>query len=234
MSRFLHLQISSVTRNTRVNANCHTWQDASVRPRRLFHRHYVGSKGKLATSESSPSDKSHYDLEVKTPQVHVSGSNPPSVTMPGQDACRFSRMWQAWFPADRPQIPRGNTQQWAAHCPSLLHYQLPTASADPQRASEKPLMYADSGMKILMELMARNGAEKRRMQVHLAGGANMLNDRGLFDIGRRNHASIRKILWQNGMLINAEHVGGTAPRNMEISVSDGAVVIKCNSERIAI
>ncbi|MGA2231014.1 MAG: chemotaxis protein CheD [Tepidisphaeraceae bacterium] len=116
----------------------------------------------------------------------------------------------------------------------LLHYQLPTAAADPQRASEKPLMYADTGMRILMELMLRDGAEKHRMQVHLAGGANMLNDRGLFDIGRRNHASIRKILWQNGMLINAEHVGGTAPRNMEISVADGAVVIKCNSERIAI
>ena len=73
------------TRNTRANANCHTWQDASVRPRRLFHRHYVGSKGKLATCESIPSDNSHYDLELKTPQAHVSGSNPLSMSMPGQD-----------------------------------------------------------------------------------------------------------------------------------------------------
>jgi hypothetical protein len=45
-------------RNTRVNANCHSWPDASVRPRRLFHRHYVGSKGKLTICESNPSDNS--------------------------------------------------------------------------------------------------------------------------------------------------------------------------------
>jgi hypothetical protein len=37
------------------------------------------------------SDNSHYDLELKTPQPHVSGSNPPSVSMPGQDALPFPR-----------------------------------------------------------------------------------------------------------------------------------------------
>jgi chemotaxis protein CheD len=95
-------------------------------------------------------------------------------------------------------------------------------------------MYGDAGMKWLLERMEQRGAEKRRMQVHLAGGANMLNDHGLFDIGRRNHAAIRKILWQNRMFISAEHVGGTAPRNMQVSVADGAVVVKCNREYIVI
>jgi hypothetical protein len=33
-------------RNTRVNADCPSRQDASVRPRRLFHRHYVGFEEK--------------------------------------------------------------------------------------------------------------------------------------------------------------------------------------------
>jgi hypothetical protein len=103
------------TRNTRANANCHTWQDASVRPRRLFHRHYVGSKGKLATCESIPSDNSHYDLELKTPQAHVSGSNPPSVSMPGQDRCRFFAVCgSAWFQADRIQNP---TRRKSHGCP---------------------------------------------------------------------------------------------------------------------
>ncbi len=116
----------------------------------------------------------------------------------------------------------------------MLHYQLPTATADPARGAEKPLMYADSGMDWLVGKMVERGAETKRMKVRLAGGANMLNDNGLFDIGRRNHASIRKYLWQHRMFINAEHVGGNEPRNLQINVSDGAVVIKHKNEYIAI
>jgi chemotaxis protein CheD len=74
------------------------------------------------------------------------------------------------------------------------------------------------------------GAEKKRMRVRMAGGAKMLNDQGLFDIGRRNHAAIRKIMWQNGMFIDAEHVGGTYPRNMQLNISDGSLLIKCNEQ----
>ena len=116
----------------------------------------------------------------------------------------------------------------------MLHFQLPSSTADAARAAERPLMYGDTGMLWLLEKMSQRGAERRRLQVHLAGGANMLNDHGLFDIGRRNHASIRKILWHNKMLINAEHVGGASPRNIQINVVDGSVVIKHNNEYIAI
>jgi chemotaxis protein CheD len=122
----------------------------------------------------------------------------------------------------------------AAKVGGMLHYQLPSSTADPQRAAEKPLMFADTGMAWLLGKMAQRGAESRRMQVIVAGGANMLNDHGLFDIGRRNHASIRKILWQHRMFITAEHVGGAAPRTMLLNVADGAVAIKCNDECVTI
>jgi chemotaxis protein CheD len=122
----------------------------------------------------------------------------------------------------------------AARVGGMLHFQLPTASADPERGKERPLMYADTGMQTLMSKMIQQGAEKRRIQVRLAGGASMLNDSGLFDIGRRNHASIRKILWQNSMLIKAEHVGGNMARNMQLSVEDGTVLVKRNNEVIAL
>jgi chemotaxis protein CheD len=115
----------------------------------------------------------------------------------------------------------------------LLHYQLPASSADLQRARERPLMFADTGMQWLMGEVQRLGGQPRRLRVRLAGGAQMLNDGGLFDIGRRNHAAIRKILWQLGLFIEAEYVGGTAPRTLMLNVGNGALLIKSGGENIA-
>jgi chemotaxis protein CheD len=122
----------------------------------------------------------------------------------------------------------------AAGVAGLLHYQLPASSADPARAAEKPLMFADTGMKWLLQRMAALGAEKRRMKVKLAGAAQMLNDLTVFDIGRRNHAAIRKILWQNEMFIESEHVGGRLPRSMFLNVGDGSLEIRCNQESFTV
>lgn len=108
----------------------------------------------------------------------------------------------------------------------LLHYQLPSASIDPARAQVNPAMFGDTGMALLLQRMADMGGQKQRLKVRLAGGAQMLNDTNLFNIGKRNHASIRKILWQHGMFVDAEEVGGTAPRNMYLSIADGNVIIK--------
>jgi chemotaxis protein CheD len=112
----------------------------------------------------------------------------------------------------------------------MLHFQLPSSQGEAQRAAEKPLMYADTGLNWLLHQMTRLGAEQRRMQVRLAGGANMLNDQGLFDIGRRNHAAIRKLMWQLGMFIDSEQIGGKMPRTMQLNVADGALSITCDGE----
>lgn len=116
----------------------------------------------------------------------------------------------------------------------MLHYQLPASSADPARAAEKPLMYADTGMTWLITRMEAMGANRRRMSVRLAGAAQMLNDARIFDIGRRNHTAIRKFLWQQGMIISGEHVGGTTPRTMVLNMSDGSTAIRYNSQIIAL
>lgn len=116
----------------------------------------------------------------------------------------------------------------------MLHYQLPSSSADPQRAAERPLMFADTGMTWLLDKMASLGANKKRLRVRMAGAAQMLDDNKLFDIGRRNHASIRKILFNHGLFIDSEHIGGKLPRTLHLNVADGAVTIKCNQEVISL
>lgn len=111
----------------------------------------------------------------------------------------------------------------------LLHFQLPNASADPARSAEKPLMFGDSGAEHLIRSMEAHGAQRKRMKVKLAGASEMLDEAKMFNIGRRNHTAIRKFLWQQGMLIDAEDIGGPTPRNMCLNVADGKVVIKADS-----
>jgi len=116
----------------------------------------------------------------------------------------------------------------------MLHFQLPTSTIDAERAKQNPLMFADTGFACLLEEMIKKGGDKKRMKVRMAGAAQMLSDSTIFDIGRRNHAAMRKILWQHGMFIDAEHIGGSAPRTMYLAVADGSVTLKMGTETIAI
>jgi chemotaxis protein CheD len=108
----------------------------------------------------------------------------------------------------------------------LLHYQLPTSTMDPQRAIENPFMFADTGMKILVDQMLVKGVNLKRMQIKIAGGAAMDNGPAGFDIGKRNHLAIRKIFWKNGMLIEAEDIGGSSARNLYLNIDDGMVTVR--------
>jgi len=105
---------------------------------------------------------------------------------------------------------------------------LPTSAMDPARAQSKPFMFADSGMKILVDKLLSMGVVKKRLQVRIAGGANMMTGPQGFDIGKRNYLAIRKILWSNGMIIDAEDIGGNSARNLYLDMADGAVTIRSN------
>ncbi len=116
----------------------------------------------------------------------------------------------------------------ATHTGGMLHYQLPDSKMDPERAQKKPFMFADTGMKILLGKLLSMGANKKRIQIKIAGGAEMNTGPKGFNIGKRNYLAIRKILWKNGMFIDAEDVGGFLPRNVYMNIADGAVTVRSN------
>lgn len=113
-----------------------------------------------------------------------------------------------------------------AHVGGMLHYQLPTSTIDEPKAAKYPFMFADTGMAILIKKLLAMGAGKKRMNVKIAGGANMSTGPKGFDIGKRNYLSIRKILWKEGLFIDAEDIGGTSPRNMYLNMGDGSVTVR--------
>jgi chemotaxis protein CheD len=108
----------------------------------------------------------------------------------------------------------------------LLHFMLPESSLNPDKASQSPFIFADTGIPLLFHAAYGLGAEKRRLVVRAAGGAQVMDDNGVFNIGKRNHLALRKILWKAGVMIHAEEIGGTASRTVRLEVATGRFLIR--------
>jgi chemotaxis protein CheD len=104
----------------------------------------------------------------------------------------------------------------------LLHFMLPEAGPGREKeGASQPFRYADTGTPLLFRGAYRLGADKKRLVVRLTGGAAVVNDGGLFNIGKRNYAAVRRILWQAGVLVEAEEVGGSISRTVRMDVGTG-------------
>ena len=109
----------------------------------------------------------------------------------------------------------------AAAVGGMLHYMLPDSSIDPARRSETPYKFADTGIPLMLSKVAELGGMKRRLVVRIAGGAQMMDSAGVFDIGKRNYQALRKILWKVGVLVHAEAVGGAVSRTVRLEIGSG-------------
>ena len=108
----------------------------------------------------------------------------------------------------------------------LLHFMLPESAVDrDMQGLANPYRYADTGTPLLFRAAYEKGAEKRRLVVRLAGGANVVDAGGVFNIGRRNYAAVRKILWKAGVLVHGEDVGGAVSRTVRLEVATGRCTV---------
>ncbi|MFA6448319.1 MAG: chemotaxis protein CheD [bacterium] len=114
----------------------------------------------------------------------------------------------------------------AAQVSGILHFQLPSAEGNKEKAALNPCMYADTGIPELFRSAYRLGADKRRIIVKVAGGSNIADKNDFFKIGSRNYIMMKKIFWKNGILIDNEDVGGNIWRTMRIEIRTGRVFIK--------
>jgi chemotaxis protein CheD len=108
----------------------------------------------------------------------------------------------------------------------LLHFMLPESSVDPGGGSDRPFRYADTGTPLLFRRTYEAGGEKRRLVVRIAGGAAVVDDGGVFSIGKRNYAALKKLLWKAGVLIHGEAVGGTVSRTVRLEAGSGRFLVR--------
>ncbi len=108
----------------------------------------------------------------------------------------------------------------------LLHYMLPESRLDVQKARNNPYMFGDTGIPLLFKEAYKFGAKKNRVKIIVVGGAQILDQQGLFNIGKRNHTILRKMLWKNNAMIDFEDVGGSVNRTLKLEISSGQAWLK--------
>jgi len=108
----------------------------------------------------------------------------------------------------------------------LLHYMLPESAISPEKAKLNPAMFADTVIPALFRAAYELGAKKKKIVVKVAGGSSLLDDNGTFNIGKRNYIALRKIFWKNGVLIEADNVGGSCSRTLRLNNGTGCVTVR--------
>jgi chemotaxis protein CheD len=108
----------------------------------------------------------------------------------------------------------------------LLHYMLPDSSIDESKARKNPYMFGDTGIPLLFKESYKFGAKKNRMKIMVVGGAQILDQAGLFNIGKRNYTLLRKMFWKNNVIADFEDVGGSSNRTLKMEIASGETMLK--------
>ena len=112
----------------------------------------------------------------------------------------------------------------------LLHYMLPESSLDLEKAKKNPCMFADTGIPALFKAAYKLGAKKQRLKVIVVGGSQILDQKGFFNIGKRNETAVRKMFHRNNVIIDYTDVGGVVNRTIKLAVDNGDVWLKVSGK----
>jgi chemotaxis protein CheD len=115
----------------------------------------------------------------------------------------------------------------------MAHILLPSPALS--RIDSNPAKFPQTAVPRLLELMAADGAQPRRITARLAGGASMfaaLVPPGSIQMGERNLVASREVLNTHQVPLVGEAVGGDFGRTVRFRVCDGRVQISTVSHGI--
>ncbi|MEO5933262.1 MAG: chemotaxis protein CheD [Duganella sp.] len=106
---------------------------------------------------------------------------------------------------------------------AMSHFLLPGTGH--RKAHDKPGMYGDDAMRLLLEGLARHGAEPGRCQAKIFGGGAMFprNDK-VRDIGQENGDFARRMLHEHGIHVVSESLFGEGHRQLIFTIRSGEVL----------
>ncbi len=113
----------------------------------------------------------------------------------------------------------------------ILHYMLPESQIDKTKAQKNPYMFADTGIPRLFKGAYKFDAKKNRMKIYVFGGAQILDQKGFFNIGKRNYMALKKMFFKNKVIIDTEETGGEVNRTIRLEIKTGEVFVKTSGNR---
>ncbi len=112
-----------------------------------------------------------------------------------------------------------------ARVAGLLHAVLPERTNGADGASAK---YVDSGIAALLNKLIEAGADRNRLIIKVAGGANILAAAGFksLNIGDRNVAAAQATFSALKLKVKANDVGGNIGRTVRMFVANGRMTVR--------
>ncbi|PCJ19082.1 MAG: chemotaxis protein CheD [Candidatus Cloacimonadota bacterium] len=114
------------------------------------------------------------------------------------------------------------------HCVGMVHCALPDSKLNREKAEKLPGYFVDTGIPYVLKLMKNLVAPNTlgKIIVKLAGGACVADKNKVFNIGKRNILTTKKLLWKYRLGAIAEDVGGSHSRSVVVEVDSGRVILK--------
>jgi chemotaxis protein CheD len=112
----------------------------------------------------------------------------------------------------------------------LLHAMLPDSSIHNKNEELNPYKFVNTGIPLLFKTAYKMGAEKKRMKVKFAGCSQLMDDSGIFNIGKRNYAAARKLLWKNNVMIDAEHCDYSDSVTVILEIDTGNTIMRISNK----
>lgn len=109
----------------------------------------------------------------------------------------------------------------------LVHVMLPDSTAVRQNSNKAK--FADTGIDLLIDMMAKEGAKRNGLTAKIAGGAQMFAFNGNSDmlrVGERNVEAVKEKLSALGIRILSEDTGLNFGRTVEFYPETGDFLIK--------
>lgn len=103
----------------------------------------------------------------------------------------------------------------------LAHIVLPES-----HEHREPGKFADTAVPQLLARLRQAGADDRRMEAVMAGGARMFDMSDSLDIGARNDQAVREALSKARITVRAAETGGSLGRTIKVEVGDGRVTVR--------
>lgn len=109
----------------------------------------------------------------------------------------------------------------------MLHAALPNSSVSPDKAARKPAYFVDTGIDLLLKEMSDVGCplSGHGMVCKLVGGAAVLGQSDLFNVGQRNIEAAKTICKEKGIKIVSEDIGKSISRTAEVNVGSAKLVL---------